>query len=98
MNKKKRTHALSHIQPTDQPTSKTHSENQKEQTIELIKIIKDGTLQDLLIMLKRTNIDLNFFIDGQTALHYSLLLGKCSIAMLDCQLNPLSDKQLLLTN
>ena len=52
--------------------------NKKSSTArELVSIIKQGRLEDLVYLLEsKPNTDLNTFVNGNTALHYCLMLGK----------------------
>ena len=45
---------------------------------QILSVIRNDDFEELLIIL-RSKPDLNVFINGQTALHYCLLLGKNSI-------------------
>jgi len=50
--------------------------NPKKKTArEMVSIIRKGNMEELKILL-RSKPDLNVFVNGQTALHYCLLLGR----------------------
>ena len=53
------------------------SNNCKQSTArELMSIIRQGKYEDLVYLLQsRPNTDLNIFVNGNTALHYCLILG-----------------------
>jgi len=54
---------------------KTHQENKTNIARKLLSIIRKGDFDELVLLLS-TKPDLNVFINGQTALHHCLLLGR----------------------